>query len=108
MGATIRVYAETFERDPERHNRETQVKWECFCLHVCTCAHVCMFSTSSWVFCVSIQHGSVTITLLWPEMLFAHLKLICHAIFCQFGNHKANQIFISLFQIIMGVTLLMM
>ncbi|XP_028834553.1 phosphoglucomutase-like protein 5 [Denticeps clupeoides] len=25
MGATIRIYAETFERDPERHNRETQV-----------------------------------------------------------------------------------
>uniref|UniRef100_A0A7N6BRL8 Phosphoglucomutase 5 n=2 Tax=Anabas testudineus TaxID=64144 RepID=A0A7N6BRL8_ANATE len=25
MGATIRIYAETFERDPERHSRETQV-----------------------------------------------------------------------------------
>ncbi|KAE8292053.1 Phosphoglucomutase-like protein 5 [Larimichthys crocea] len=25
MGATIRIYAESFERDPERHNRETQV-----------------------------------------------------------------------------------
>ncbi|KAF0033983.1 hypothetical protein F2P81_014049 [Scophthalmus maximus] len=25
MGATIRIYAENFERDPERHNRETQV-----------------------------------------------------------------------------------
>lgn len=26
MGATIRIYAESFERDPERHNRETQVQ----------------------------------------------------------------------------------
>ncbi|XP_005919032.1 phosphoglucomutase-like protein 5 [Haplochromis burtoni] len=25
MGTTIRIYAESFERDPERHNRETQV-----------------------------------------------------------------------------------
>lgn len=25
-GATIRIYAETFERDPERHSRETQVQ----------------------------------------------------------------------------------
>uniref|UniRef100_A0AAX7SVD6 Phosphoglucomutase 5 n=1 Tax=Astatotilapia calliptera TaxID=8154 RepID=A0AAX7SVD6_ASTCA len=25
MGSTIRIYAESFERDPERHNRETQV-----------------------------------------------------------------------------------
>uniref|UniRef100_A0A8C6PGV9 Phosphoglucomutase 5 n=4 Tax=Nothobranchius TaxID=28779 RepID=A0A8C6PGV9_NOTFU len=25
MGATIRIYAESFERDPERHSRETQV-----------------------------------------------------------------------------------
>lgn len=24
-GATIRIYAESYERDPERHNRETQV-----------------------------------------------------------------------------------
>uniref|UniRef100_UPI001EAF186C phosphoglucomutase-like protein 5 n=1 Tax=Oncorhynchus gorbuscha TaxID=8017 RepID=UPI001EAF186C len=23
-GATVRIYAESFERDPERHNRETQ------------------------------------------------------------------------------------
>lgn len=28
MGATIRIYAESFERDPERHNRETQVQRE--------------------------------------------------------------------------------
>lgn len=26
MGSTIRIYAESFERDPERHNRETQVR----------------------------------------------------------------------------------
>lgn len=26
MGATIRIYAESFERDPERHSRETQVR----------------------------------------------------------------------------------
>lgn len=25
MGAIIRIYAESFERDPERHSRETQV-----------------------------------------------------------------------------------
>lgn len=28
MGATIRIYAESFERDPERQNRETQVRRE--------------------------------------------------------------------------------
>ena len=26
VGATIRIYAESFERDPERHNREPQVQ----------------------------------------------------------------------------------
>lgn len=25
VGATIRIYAESYERDPERHSRETQV-----------------------------------------------------------------------------------
>lgn len=29
MGTTIRIYAESFERDPERHNRETQVQSVC-------------------------------------------------------------------------------
>lgn len=32
IGATIRIYAECYERDPERHNRETQVN--CSFIHL--------------------------------------------------------------------------
>lgn len=40
MGATIRIYAESFERDPERHNRETQVRG----MGLCVSKVMCIFS----------------------------------------------------------------
>lgn len=46
MGATIRIYAESFERDPERHNRETQVKRKCndVCVRLYLVSRLCHFT----------------------------------------------------------------
>lgn len=60
MGATIRIYAESFERDPERHSRETQVERECDSVSVCICVCVCVSNgVLSFLQCYDLKYCSL-------------------------------------------------
>ncbi|XP_064792903.1 phosphoglucomutase-like protein 5 isoform X1 [Oncorhynchus masou masou] len=54
-GATVRIYAESFERDPERHNRETQAVLGPLIASMCVSCEVCI---KQCVFCVPGGAGS--------------------------------------------------
>lgn len=55
MGATIRIYAESFERDPERQSRETQVPLESDAVSVSLneILSTCAFMTHPLLFLIS-------------------------------------------------------